>query len=217
MNDGTSRYSPNRERLRNIAALCVGCLPRPEVQHVHIRSRPRVVCQIPARVVRVFVDHDGIVVPLPIADVVIVVWRYAEKPVVEPKPVAAAASQMIDMPAPESAGKVTVLPNMVNVVMRVIAPAVMADPSIVAVDVRRLRMLRAVAVRAPLLLPMIFFRPTLLRVRLWRAIFLSPILGAAPRSAVRGRRTVGWNVAATDIARASALFVRGRRLVLSLL
>jgi hypothetical protein len=164
-------------------------------------------------VVGIFVDHDGIAIPEPIRGVVVVIRRYAEVPVIEPETIAAAASKAILMAAAEAARESAVLPRTIHMVVFVTPTGIVADPGVIVVDVRHLRMIRLIAegtmivLRACVLGTAVLRAPLLRTCVLWsalrRAIFSRAIV--ARRSASCGRRTVSWNVAAADIASAAAL------------
>jgi hypothetical protein len=60
----------------------------------------------------------------------------AEVEATEPETVWASAADMPDVATAEAAGEASVLPGMVDVVVRIVAAGVMADPLAVGVDVR---------------------------------------------------------------------------------
>lgn len=115
-----------------------GVLPalRAEVLHVNVGSEASVVGEVPARVVGVVVDDDVIGGPVPGIAVVKVVGRYAKVESAEPEAAGSAAAETPDVSTSDLAGKVSVLPRMVEVIVGVVAPSVMADPTIIAMDVR---------------------------------------------------------------------------------
>jgi hypothetical protein len=185
---------------------------------VGVRAHPGVVGQVPTWVVGIFVDHDGIAIPEPIRGVLVVIRRNAEVPVIEPETIAAAASKAILMAAPETARESAVFPRMVDMIVRVVAAGIVADPGVIVVDVRHLRMIRLIAEGTMIVLRACVLGTALLRAPLLRtcvlwsalrsAIFSRAIVGCtivARRSASCGRRTVSGNVAAADIASAAAL------------
>jgi hypothetical protein len=113
---------------------------------MHKRPKPHVVRQIPSDVVGVLVDDDAVAVPEPVVAIVIIVWRNVEEVAVEPEAVSASAGYHENMARPKAAVVMPVLPGMVEVVVLVIAPVAVADPSaVVAVDVGRVGMSLAVA------------------------------------------------------------------------
>ena len=103
-----------------------------------INAQPRVVGQIPARVVGVIVDYDLIRVPLPAVHIRQVVGSNAEIVVVEPKAVGPTAPQTPNMLRTEAATEVAVFPRMVKVVVGIIW-ARMSYPLSIAVNVGRIR------------------------------------------------------------------------------
>jgi hypothetical protein len=155
----------------------------------------------------IFVDHDGVAVPVPVVDVVIVVGRNAEVKIVEPEAVAIATSKAVFMTAPKAAGETTVFPGVVEVIALVAPPGIVTNPGIVMMNVRRLGMIGMIAERMTIVL----------RTTLWGATFVCTIFGrmliASFRCAIlrgpggsagRGRRTVRGNMAAAYVARAAA-------------
>ena len=101
-----------------------------KILDVDVSAEPGVISEIPAGVVRVFVNHDGIRVPKPIAHIADFVREDAEVPAVEPKTIRAAAAKMIHVASSETAGEAAVLPGMLHVKTSVIAAGV-ADPFVV--------------------------------------------------------------------------------------
>ena len=132
-------------------------LARAEVRDVGVGAGPGVVGQIPAWMIWIFVDHDGVAVPVPVVDVVIVVGRDAKVKIVEPEAVAIAASKAVFMTAPKTAGETTVFPGTIDVIVLVAAAGIVTDPMVVVVDVRGLRMIGMIAEGT-----MILLRTTLL-------------------------------------------------------
>ena len=90
--------------------------------------------------VRIFVNDDVVAVPEPIAAEANVIRGYAEIEAAEPETVGTASGEMSDVAAAEAAGKASVLPGMIEVVVRVVAARVMANPFAVRMDVRRVGM-----------------------------------------------------------------------------
>jgi hypothetical protein len=140
--------------------------------------------------VGVFVDHDGVIVPVPIADVVEVIWRDTEIKIVEPETIAISPAKTVLMAAAETAREAAVFPWMIKVIVFVTASAIVAHPGVVVVDVRCFRMLGAIAEGTTILLAAIvllgaivlrasflrtaFLRASFLRVAFLRAILLRP-------------------------------------------
>jgi hypothetical protein len=103
--------------------------------YVHISSEADVIRQIPAYVVRIVVNNDLVRVPQPAIAVGHIKRRHTPIPSVEPEAAWAAADQSPHMLRTEAAGKVAVLPRMVEMIVRVVATGIVTDPDI-AVYVR---------------------------------------------------------------------------------
>src|SRR5712672_425940 len=129
-----------------------GCLSRTEILDVDVCAEPGVIGQVPAVVVGIFVNDNGIPVPIPIANVAVVVGGDVEEEAAEPEALAISAAQMVDMTAAKAAGKAAVLPRMVNVIVGIIATGVVTDPLVVVMDVRSFRMTGAIAEGAMIIL-----------------------------------------------------------------
>jgi len=106
---------------------------------VNIRAKSSVIGEIPANVVRVFIDNDLIRIPQPLAAVPNVVGRHAEVEPPKPKTPRTASFKVPDMARTESASEVSMLPRVIEVVVRITTARVMSDPSAIAVDVRSIR------------------------------------------------------------------------------
>lgn len=160
-----------------------------EILDVDVGAGSGVVGEIPTVVVGIFVDHDGIAVPVPVTGVVVIKGRYAEVEAVEPEAFAVSSSKVKLMAAAKAAVEAAVFPGMIQVVVRIAATGIVTDPMVIVVNVRRVRVIGAIAEGATVIL---------------RAAFGSAILRAAGRSASRGSRTVRWDVAAAHIVSAAA-------------
>jgi hypothetical protein len=107
---------------------------------VDIRAQTHVIGEIPAWMIWVIIKHDVIRIPHPIAAVRDVVRSDGEKPAFNGKPRWAAAMNSPDVVSPHNTREVAALPGMVEMVMRIIAAAIMSDPAVIfGVDVRRFR------------------------------------------------------------------------------
>jgi len=115
-------------------------LARAEILHVHVRPQPGVVGEVPAVVVRILVDHDGIGFPQPVAAVGEIERRDAEEEPAKPETFRTPTAEMKDVAAPEPAGEPTMLKWMIEVVVAVVATRAMANPAAVGVHVRCIRM-----------------------------------------------------------------------------
>jgi hypothetical protein len=84
----------------------------------------------------IFVDDDLIGIPEPVVGETKIIGCNAEIKTTEPETRWAAAGEMEYVAASEAAGKTTMLPRMIEVVVSIVAAGVVADPLIVGVDVR---------------------------------------------------------------------------------
>ena len=116
--------------------------------HVDVGSQSRVVGEIPAVVVGVFVDNDLVAVPEPATAQGQVKRGNAEGPAAEPETAGAASAYAPDMAATEAAGEAAVLPGMIEVKAGIVAPGVVAHPRAVVVNVRSIGMAFAIAIRS---------------------------------------------------------------------
>jgi hypothetical protein len=91
-------------------------------------------------VVGVFVDDDIVAVPEPVAAEADVVGSDVKVEAAKSETIGAAAGEAPDVTAPESAGKVAVLPGMIEVVVRIVAAGIVANPFAVGVNVWRVGM-----------------------------------------------------------------------------
>ena len=89
--------------------------------------------------IRVVINHDIVVGPVPIIDIVIVVRRNTEIKTAEPETLPISALHPVDMIAANFAAEASVFPGMIEVIVGIIAPRVMSNLAIVlSMDVRRL-------------------------------------------------------------------------------
>jgi hypothetical protein len=139
------------------------------ILHVDIGPETDVVGEVPAVVIRVVVDYDLIGAPIPVTAVAEIVRRYAEEESVKPEAVGASSAKAPDVPAANSTRKASIRPGTIEMIMRVTASRVMANPLVTPrVYVRSIGMAPFVAVRRP-----IFGRSAVI----------------ATTSAIRGRRS----------------------------
>lgn len=117
---------------------------RSQIIYMDVGPEPDVVSEVPAFMVRVFVDNDVVAVPEPVVAEADVVGGDAEVEAAEPEAIGATAAEMPDVATAEAAGEAAVFPGVVEMVMGVVATRVMADPLAVRVDVRRVGMSRLV-------------------------------------------------------------------------
>ena len=136
-----------RNNTRHPAALSAGStcgLVWPHVLDMDIGAEPDVVGQVPAVVVGIFVNHDIVAIPEPIAAIAEVEGGYAETKTAEPEAVRASAAKMPHMAAAEAAGEVSVLKGMIEMIVNVAAAGVVANPLAVVMDVGSVGMPRFV-------------------------------------------------------------------------
>src|SRR5262249_16436798 len=87
-----------------------------QIFNVNVGCEAQVVREIPAGVIGTLVNHDVVAVPEPVAAKAKVEWGDMKVESSEPEAVGPAANQSPDVTAPEAAGKVAVLPGMVEVI-----------------------------------------------------------------------------------------------------
>lgn len=153
-----------------------------------------VVCQIPAVVVGVVVNYNLVGTPVPIVDEAVVGGSNIEEETAEPEAVAVATFDAPLMAAADAAGEAAMLKRMIDVIAGIIAAGIVADPLIIGVDVRGIRVAISVGISRGFLL--------------WRALrflrrsALVVLLRTGRRGAMSG------NMAVADVAslrRASVL------------
>ena len=115
---------------------------------MNIRAEPHIVGEIVSDVIGIFVDHNLIVVPQPITAIGEVDRSDAEIKSTEPESIRTAARQVPHVPASESACEMAMLPGAIDVISRIVAPAIVADPLSVVVDVRGFGMPLAIRIAA---------------------------------------------------------------------
>jgi hypothetical protein len=170
-------------------------LSRAEILDVDVGAESGVVGQVPAVVVGIFVDDDGIAVPEPIRGVVVIVGRHAEVEAAEPEAFAVSSAKTEHMAAAKAAIEAAVFPGMIDVIVGIVAAGIVANPLVIVVDVRGFRVVGLIAEGASILL----------RSGFGCAIFGCAILRGARRSASDGSGTSRGHVTAANIASATAL------------
>lgn len=162
-----------------------------QIENVHVGAKPRVISQIPAGIIRVFVEDDVVPVPVPAIDKCNVCRGNAEIEAAEKEAIRTSAFQSPYMSGAEFAGKVSMFPGTVEMVTCVVAPFVVPNPSVVrSVDVWRLRMARPVIELAVARVPAAVRRWMFFNVSGWSIVSDS-------------WRTMGGDVAATNLLPAS--------------
>jgi putative intracellular protease/amidase len=102
---------------------------------VDVRTQSYVVGEVPAIVIRVFVDHDVVAVPEPVVAEAQVERGDAEVEASEPETAGAASGKVPDVASPEASGEVAVLPGMIEMKTGVVSSVLVPDPLPVVVDV----------------------------------------------------------------------------------
>ena len=107
---------------------------------MHKGPKSDVVCDVPADMIGILVDHNGVAIPEPVINVAKLAWEYAEIVTVKPEPPAVPALQPEDMTASKAARKASMFPRMIKAEALIIRSRIVANPPIVRVHVGRVRM-----------------------------------------------------------------------------
>ena len=102
---------------------------------MHVRAQPDVIREIPANMVWIFIDHDVVAVPEPIAAIDNVVWGDAEEEASKPETARPAALNPEDMAFTKTAPETSVRPRVIKAVVGIISARIMSNPLVVGVDV----------------------------------------------------------------------------------
>lgn len=70
--------------------------------------------------IRVFIDNNLVRIPKPVIAVVVIVRRNAEIEIANPETAPVSSAQMEDVAGPEAAREMTVLPRMIEVIVRIV-------------------------------------------------------------------------------------------------
>jgi len=141
---------------------------------MYICTQPYVVSQIPAGVVRIFIEHDIVGAPVPVPAIAEIGGCDAEIKAAEPESLPVSSLNAEDMPRTEAAGEMAVLPNMVEMVTCVIFSGLVAHPLVIrGVHVGSFRMAGFIGIR--------------------------PVLDCRVSLAADGRGPVRWNMTAADV------------------
>ncbi len=187
---------------------------------MNVFARTDVVGEIPAQMVRIFVEHDVVRVPEPVATIGNVIRGYGEVISAEEEALRVASSEPPAMLRPEAARKVPMLPGMIQVIVHIIATGSVSDPFPVGVDVRGIGMAFLIAVVSAVLCGGVLFGSMLFLRTVFRcALVLGMLLGTtlflrAPLVRMwRGRRfrpSVG-NMHASAALRRPLMFIMLRQ------
>ena len=108
--------------------------------------------------VGVVVDYDVVAIPLPIAAIIVIVGRDLKEKPSDVEPIPVAAVQPPDVLRADGARKVSMLPGMIEVIVRIVSSAVVPYPFVIlSVHVWSIRMTRLVGE----ILPRISIHPLL--------------------------------------------------------
>jgi hypothetical protein len=138
---------------------------------VNVSPQSRVIGEIPSVVVGIGIEHDVVVIPEPVAGIVVVVWRDLEVEAVDVESLAAAAVKPPDVPRADRAIEASVFPGMIEMIVGIVASGVVSHPLVILrVDVRGFGMVRLIAEGAPLLIFLRRWRGTAIGLRAggWR-------------------------------------------------
>src|SRR6266699_2573840 len=116
-----------------------------KVLHVDISSKPRVIGQVPARMVGIFIEHNIVAVPVPVIHITQIVWSHAKIEAAEEEAVRPASVQMPDMRRSKPAGEMPMVIGMIEMVVRVTRAPIVSNPMAVLVDVRSTGVARTIA------------------------------------------------------------------------
>src|SRR4029077_8022531 len=94
------------------------------VLYVSVGAEARIVGEVPARMIRVVVNHDLIARPVPVADDGVIVRKNAPVKVLEPEPFAVSPLQVEYMLGADASGEVTMCPRVIKVEPGVVAARV---------------------------------------------------------------------------------------------
>src|SRR5579863_7571193 len=117
-----------------------------QVHHVDIGAEAGVIRQVPAGMIRVFVNDDVVGIPEPAVHKANVIRGNAPIPIPETEAVRVAAGQVPMVRGAEAAFKPPMFPWIVQVIVRIVTPGVVADPALAVVDMRGIGMAGVVAV-----------------------------------------------------------------------
>lgn len=194
-----------------------------EELYVDVLAQAHVVGEIPTQVIRILIENDVVGIPKPVGAVCIVVWSDGKVVAAKPEALRTAARQTPAMLRPKSTREMSVSPRAVDLVVGIVAAAIVTDPLAIGVHVRRVGMAFLVAEVSAVLLRWMLFgsalflrtllrAPLILRMRLWRTLFLATL-----RWVRHGRRlgSALWNMLGRPALRRRRMFImlcdRGER------
>jgi hypothetical protein len=101
-----------------------------QVLHFHVGSKPRVVGNVPARMIRIVINHNRIRIPQPVAHIAVFPGSYAPIPTVKPETARSATREMPNVARAKATVEVPVFPWMIEVKSRIVWRGV-AHPMVV--------------------------------------------------------------------------------------
>jgi len=110
------------------------------VHHVHVRPEPDVVGEVPAYVIGIFVNDYLVRIPAPVIAEAKIIGSDGKVEAAEPKALAVPALDPPHVFPAKATRKTSMFPGMLDAIMIVGAPGIVADPFVVAVNVRGFRM-----------------------------------------------------------------------------
>ena len=123
-----------------------------QIQHVDVCPQAYVVRQVISHVVWIVIDDDVIAVPHPVGASIVIVRRGLKEESADVETLTVAAMQPPDVAGADGSGEMSVLPGMIEMIVRIAPAGFVPDPAIVlSVYVRRRWMPGLVLVRSSLL------------------------------------------------------------------
>jgi len=127
---------PARLRARRPRYMARKSALRSQIHDVHIGPQSHVVGKVPADVIGVLVNDDLIGIPEPIIAEADIIRCDAKVEPAKPETTRTAACKAPAMAGAKAAREMSVLPRVIDVVVRIATAGVVADPLIAAIDVR---------------------------------------------------------------------------------
>jgi hypothetical protein len=107
-----------------------------EIHHVYIRTQTHIVGEVPAHVIGIFINHDLVRSPIPVAAMTNIRGRNAEIETTEPETSGSASCQAPDVARSEASAEMPMFPGMVQVIPNIGSARIVPDPPPVLVHVR---------------------------------------------------------------------------------
>jgi hypothetical protein len=124
------------------------------VHDMHIGTQSRIVSKVPTDMVGVLIEHNIVAVPLPVSAIGVVKGGHRKEEGAYGKSITVTTVESPDMSWADDARKVTMLPRMIEVIVRVAPTRIMSDPKIIfRVHMRCRGMIGRVGVAGPEMRP----------------------------------------------------------------